>query len=434
MKKAFLLLATTSIALMLISCEDSNLQLGADATETKTDEFGVSLDKALNVANAFWGDNNNSADTRAQGTVVKNVFTIKDEDGASLLHAINYDNGGFVLVAGDNRLNPVQAYSTKGKFLDNQNEYPLGVKIWMQSLKDSLRIMKLENISPDEKTCAAWLKFTKGTMPKIQTRSQTPEGGMRPEADTLVGPFLTDSWHQESPYNDNLESCNHYNYLEAYLGSYTPVVGCIPLAISRIMRYHEFPASFSWNNMPDNTPQTTTTKNFIKDVFDNVKSYANANNYRFRCYLDEYDGKSTVVDRLFPIGLFMRSEYGFASGSDNSYSVSSYTAMKRDMIDHSLPCIISGRTSSDLDSGFGHAWICDGYHYHFEHWYDQNNNPIGVENTYIHYLWGDTTTNYDGWYSSNNVTYVNTSYQYHMRLTNHISPVDYWDVLLDPIN
>lgn len=397
----------------------------------------VGLSEALEVASSFASSEKSFFLTRSSDPTVKEAFSIKDTDGLPLFHVVNYEDGGFVLVAGDNRLQPVQAYSTKGKFTANKAAYPFGLKVWMESVQDSLRTIKNNRLEQDNETQAAWRKYSEDIKSLMATRSLDPESGLPPEADTIVGPFITDSWHQAEPYNMSLTEQIAYYSDGVSCFYYTPVIGCKPLAIARIMRYHQYPTTFSWNNMPDNTA-TSTTKSFLKNVHDAVKSYANLHNYPFNYYYtwiyennEWYLERSTSVNRFFPIGSFMCSQYGYAAGTDISYSTSSYNAMKRDLIDHGLPCIISG---GNYDESKGHSWICDGYHYIFEHWLDNNNEPIGVETTFLHYCWGQYETDIDTWYNTSNVSMYNMSFNHNMRLAYHLSPVDYWDNLPEPIN
>ena len=186
------------------------------------------------------------------------------------------------------------------------------------------------------------------------------------------------------------------------------------------MRYHGYPSSFSWSLMPEDSPQTTQTQEFIKTIHEAVRDYASGYNYWVMCSSPLALGFGIPLS--FPSGSFLRSQFGYASGNDQSYSTASYTAMRRDIIDHQLPCIISGESVG----GRGHAWICDGYHYNLAYWYNNQNEPIGIITTYLHYLWGDQDTSLDGWFSPTDVSLGGQSLQYNMRLTNHISPIDYW--------
>lgn len=414
------------ICMFVFACSEDSIIQREDSNDASSVNC-VGIEDAIKIARSFANTSNELISTKSSEIVVDNAFSIKGNSENPLLHVINFKNGGFTIIAGDNRLMPVQAYSSSGAFSRNDNDYPLGLKIWIESIQDSLS--RIKNVEPDLNTIAAWQKFNNVTRYSQLTRSLTPEGGVLPEADTVVGPLITDSWHQESPYNDSLANTAHYYPNGGYAGTLRPLVGCVPLAIARIMRYHEYPNSFSWSSMPNSTPQSTVTPAFIKDIHQHLISfYSPSTVFSYYVYESIFGGYShgTGFPSTFQIGPFLRSEYSYSAAIDQSYSISSYSAMRRELIDHSLPCIIRGYVDSASYSS-GHAWICDGYRYHCEHWYDENLEPIAVITTYLHYCWGKTTTTQDGWYSSNNVTLDNVEYKYNMKLTHHISPVDYWD-------
>ncbi len=413
------------LCMSMFACSKDISVLKEDGT-TSQSVNAVNIQDAIKIAQSFANTSNELISTRSSEIVVDNAFSIKGNSGNPLLHVINFKNGGFVLVAGDNRLKPVQAYSTEGLFTDRKNQYPLGLTIWIEGIRDSLNNIILNNSSQDNETRAAWFKLSDITNTAITTKSQDPSGGMLPEADTLVGPFITDSWHQKAPYNDYLDVCAHYYQNNNYAGDFKPVIGCVPLAIARVMRYHQYPGIFSWDSMPNSTA-SAITKTYIKSIHETVRSYAQSNNYGFiySYFGDPQNPLGTGVSSNFPVGSFLCSEYGYASGMDTPYSTSSYTAMRRDLISYSLPCIIIGQSLY----GDSHAWICDGYHYNLEYWYDYNNEPIGIINTYLHYCWGDEDPSFDGWFSPNSVSYQGASYSFNMKLVYHISPIDYWNEL-----
>ena len=416
------------LCMSVFACSKDISVLKEDGT-TSYSVNAVNIQDAIKIARSFANTSNELISTRSSEIVVDNAFSIKGNSVNPLLHVINFKNGGFTIIAGDNRLMPIQAYSSSGAFSRNDNDYPLGLKIWIESIQDSLS--RIKDVEPDLYTIAAWQKFNNGKRYSQLTRSLTPEGGVLPEADTVVGPLITDSWHQDSPYNDSLANTAHYYQSGGYAGTLRPLVGCVPLAIARIMRYHEYPDSFSWSSMPNSIPQSTSTKLLMRDIHQHLVSFYYPNTaLSYLVYENIYGGYShgTGVPSALQIGSFLQSEYGYASGEDRSYSTSAYTAMRRDLIDHELPCIIRGQSSSSGTS-IGHAWICDGYHYHCEHWLDANLDPFAVVTTYLHYCWGKTTTTQDGWYSSNNVSLDNVEYKYNMKLIYHISPIDYWHYL-----
>lgn len=428
MLRKSILIATVAVA----ACNVVNEPL--TFYESEVTDFGpnyVSMSMALDVANNFAQDKGIVIPTRGDAVLVKNTFTVRGTDDSPILHAVNFDGGGFTLVSRDNRLMPVLAYSSEGEFSFSNDSSPLGLRIWVETVKNMIEEAESKGEESDPGIAAMWQKFSSEPLGRIRTRSLTPEGWPPPEADTLVGPFINDSWHQDTPYNDSLEIATHYNYYypNDSVGLYKPLVGCLPLAIARVMRYHQYPSSFSWSSMPDTTPQTPETKSFIKDVHYKVKDYCPNNDDFIYTIRDGMPG--TGVYRLFPIGAFLQSQYGYASGEDLDFAAGYYEDMRRDMIDHELPCILYG---CDAYNGTAHFWICDGYSYscvYLNTPTDPDEEQEYLISTYLHHRWGQSTTSYDGWFWATNYNLNGLSFRYNMRLARHISPIDYWpDVLL----
>ena len=409
-----LFLSSVTALLLVSACDKTKEDPIIVPESTMTNTNSVSLSQARQVAFMFNRDNGNYIPTKGSDFSIKDSFTLKNNDNCPILHAINYNGGGFTLVSSDNRLTPILAFSDKGEFSFSEDSSPFGLKVWIESVNDMIDEANSNGTKQEPDIAAAWTMFSSGSFGDALTRSQTP-GGLPPEADTLVGPFLSDSWHQYSPYNDYLDPVYYHG------GWYQPLVGCVPLAIVRIMRHHQYPSTFLWSAMPDSTPQTAITKSFIDDVSDDIYNYCQTNNILYDWALDEENNLQTGVADDFDIGLFLKNQYGYPSAEDVDYIPAYYQYMRRDLIDHHLPCIVRG-----YYQGKGHAWICDGYAYDCSYADNPSQNAIPIITTHLHYCWGGTSTSVDGWYFATHTTYNNTSLQYNMKLTRHISTINYW--------
>ena len=411
-----------AIMVTLVSCET---RFESDDVNLSVEEeilHSVSLEQAIDVANNYVLENDIIIPTRGRALAIEKAYTIKDRGTTPIVHAINYKDGGFALISADNRLTPVLAYSDKGEFAYSEETAPLGLRAWMESVRNMIKEATVKEQEPAPGIAAVWSLFSSDPIDYL-TRSQIPDEWPYPEADTIVGPLITDSWHQYSPYNDYLTPALHFNGY-TYVGPYTPLVGCLQLSVARVMRYNEYPTSFSWNNMPDDEPQTTTTKYYLKNVHDNVKSYAQDNGFYVGYY---YSPQSVSVGENFPIDEFMADQYGYIAAEEFPYTRFYYEDIRRDIISYQLPCIISGYSSDDEYTRMGHVWICDGYHYNFFYTDIPGQDPEGIKTTHLHYCWGMTNCSSDGWYYSTDYTLYNLNYIYNMKLTRHISPIDYWE-------
>lgn len=122
----FLCLAVIAI---LTSCQQES-QL-VNSNDKKTKENIVNSETAQNVAFFYLHKNKNVPNTRsrqAEEVKIKNTFSINDENEEPIIHVINYEGGGFAVISGDNRIEPMLAYADEGTFGDNELYYPKGLK------------------------------------------------------------------------------------------------------------------------------------------------------------------------------------------------------------------------------------------------------------------------------------------------------------------
>lgn len=437
MKKVFLFFAFFG----MMSCGFSELD---DTPDCKLiyDPYSVSMTDALSIASSFITDKGIAPQTRAEDLSVRTAFSINDKANEPLLHVVNYDGGGFVIVAGDTRLRPIQAYSPTGTFDDNQESYPLGLKIWLDCAEASRDNAMVENGEGlDEETQLAWMHFRSNGFDLIKRPTKSLDPFIDPpeeEVDTLVGPLINDSWHQGSPYNDSLQVSSHYYYYSNNnqidsidVGQYRPVVGCVPLAIARVLRYVGKPYNYPWSSMPDDVPQTMATVSFVRDVHYAVKAYAQNHGYSFRYhgypryYLGNFVGYNlaTGVSDYFPIGAFLCDQYGYPAAITEPYTSGSNGVIRREIFDHHIPCILSGHSSSSS----GHAWVCDGYHYHSLPMFGPDGEFMGaLENKYLHHRWGWANQDNDGWFQYYDYSPGQSDFHEGMKITHRISEIDYW--------
>lgn len=136
MKKTTLLLI--SIGLISCSVEELNTTVSPDKAY---DQYAVSMNEALDIASSFVSEKSLISKTKGSEPSVKFAFSIKDKTNRPFLHVINYDGGGYAVISGDMRIMPIQAYSSNESFDENQESYPLGLKLWLkatEAVRDSL--------------------------------------------------------------------------------------------------------------------------------------------------------------------------------------------------------------------------------------------------------------------------------------------------------
>ena len=141
--------------------------------------------------------------------------------GAENLYLYNIDQGGFVIISGDDRTRVVLGYDRNGHL--NADNLPDNLLYWLKEYQH--QISQLGNITLQELYAAY------------------PPNSDKPTLPDSVAPLLTSEWNQ---YRYG------YNSLVPYDSTYAndstmarfdnhPTVGCAALAMGQIMRYWQFP-------------------------------------------------------------------------------------------------------------------------------------------------------------------------------------------------
>lgn len=156
---------------------------------------------------------------------------------------------GFVLVAADDCVRPVLAYSTRGHF--ETEGMPAHVAAWLDGYRREIASLRAAGAVASKEVAALWL----GKHPATKS-----------EADT-IGPLMTTQWDQAPYYNKHCP----YDYTNS-MNTYT---GCVATAMAQVMKYWNHPATgwgshsytaggygtlsvdfgattYQWDSMPDN--------------------------------------------------------------------------------------------------------------------------------------------------------------------------------------
>ena len=112
------------------------------------------------------------------------------------------DSVGFVIIAGDDKVEPIVGYSLNGSFSTQQ--IPSALSYYLKSYEHYIRDVRMGKVAPQARTY----------------QSSTP-----------VAPLISTLWNQISPYNTYTPTINNES----------TVVGCFAIAISQIMKYHNWP-------------------------------------------------------------------------------------------------------------------------------------------------------------------------------------------------
>ena len=275
---------------------------------------------------------------------------------------------GFVMVAADDRVQPVLAYSLEDSF--QAEDMPANIRFFLNEY-----VQEIAQIVSDP--------LLETPLVSQWREALSPNAGT-PRNVTEVTPLLATKWNQNSYYNNmcpaDTGGPNGHTY-----------VGCAATAMGQIMRYWQYPTSgigsHSYNC--DHSGQGYGNYGILSADFANTTYQYNM----MPNQLSAYTGAAqvhAVAELLYHCGISVEMMYGpdgsGAYSSDvpsalqtyfgypyctrvnrSSYSTSAWNLLIKTELDRLRPVYYNGQG----DAG-GHAFVCDGY--------DANN--------YFHFNWG----------------------------------------------
>ena len=254
-------------------------------------------------------------------------------------YAFNRGNQeGFVLVASDDRIEPVLGYTDNGEF--DYAELPENMRSWLDSKEKAIRSLKAN-------ANAAPLKLA-------------PVHPAIPE-------MLTTRWNQGAPYND---LCPMYN------GART-VTGCVATAMAQVLYYQR---SKSVEEIQSDIPAYTSWTNKI--AVEGIKSGAPID---WANMLNSYGSSATGLQKqaisqlMLYCGVSVEMDYGPSSGAQSykvadamnkyfgyggaakyvyqsQYNETTWDALLYNELANGRVLYLSGSNAT-----VGHAFVCDGY-------------------------------------------------------------------------
>ncbi len=352
MKKLFLLVSLVALAL-------TGIQAGP-VDQQKAQQLGTLFMSNTELA---------QRDAAIQLQLVSTAAT----RGATDYYVFNVTGGeGFVIIAGDDRVKPVLAYSTTGRF--NPQDVSEGFAYTLRVFQQEIQNVRDYNLVATPDIVAEWQS--------LKTTGNIRKGRA---ARSVVGPLCQTIWNQNFPWNSQCPDDTTGSGGHVY-------AGCVATAMGQVMKYWNYPerGTGSHTYTPEGYPSQTA--NF------------GATDYHFELMPLELDSTSTEEDYyyiaqfLHHCGIAVDMMYG-GNGSGaysgdvppalqnyfgysteefetlgywgfNFYTNEQWAQMLKDGgLDENMPLYYSG---SDDNGAGGHAYVCDGYD----------------ENDYFHFNWG----------------------------------------------
>lgn len=325
----------------------------------------VTAAQAMDVGYAFMHTGNGSKGNGTKSGAVRKqsmqlVYTGRATDTLTrattdCYYVFSLQPKGFVIVAADNRVEPILGYSYDNNFVvENMPEHVRG---WLGNYEKQIEAVVKQDIVPESEIITKWSRLKSG-----QPMSNTRNGNS-------VGPLLTTHWGQTGVY-----------------GSMCPngVVGCVGVAVAQVMNYWQYPPKgighIDYNGNEVFFSETTyhwDSLYVIPDALPTLMYHAAIGSWsRF------FDGSTGSGLNLAQSGLVSFFDYDALSyfANNDDYFNYQWISMLKSNLNDSIPVLYQG----NISSGDGHAWVCDGYD----------------ENDLFHMNWGWEGFD-DGWFMLN---------------------------------
>lgn len=303
----------------------------------------------------------------------------------TLAYILNFGNdNGFAVIATDNRVYPLLAFSESGHFEYEENENDPVYVNFISQIGNYMLTIDTTRIYPDHQ-----FNPINGVEPKLRTYN----------------------WGAKEPFNKYINEENQGDYN----------VGCVGVASAQIMascrnifNYHD--SIFNFKAIREGLDTLKVIQNKNDDFYSStlgendttVYSYEVAGDKaaKFIYFLCEdlnmtfYPNGFSPAFSITAFNLF--KTLGFTVNEENYYT-SYFTDEKIiQLIDEKNLIYVDGRDTNN--NNIGHAWVIDGYNYIFE--FNYNEPPI--RKNYFHCNWGWAGLD-NGYYLSDffNTTYGN---------------------------
>ena len=268
------------------------------------------------------------------------------------------NDGGYVIVSGDDRTEPILGYVDHGTF-DPEN-IPENMRSWLQFYADQIKYIVDNDLQPESPELRKRNRV-------VATKHSIPE-------------LLTTRWNQGSPYNI---LCPKY-YKEDGTQHY-PAAGCVATAMAQVVNFYKFPektkavipAHSNTYTLSNGTKKTVTAPAIPRNTVIDWENMRDTYSWQGEEYANIQDtavaklmlmcgqgvqmgwknssGASTSKARDFFVNYFGFSTSAYWGGR-GSYSIDEWFDMLYHEIEQGYPVLYAGPSS-----GGGHAFVLDGF-------------------------------------------------------------------------
>ncbi|TAF73696.1 MAG: T9SS C-terminal target domain-containing protein [Bacteroidetes bacterium] len=353
----------------------------------------VSPEKAVSIAKNFITQQSSNANARTSGELdFEQVFPkINSKNKRSEQNSLptpyyiyNFNNnGGFIIIAGDDASMPILGYSFEG-FYNDTIISPQFAK-WMEGYKNQIRYIKENQITPTKEITNKWAELQSNKKSNSNSREEETQS---------VAPLIQTKWNQ-NPYYNNL--CpRKFNWLTL---SYEEraVTGCVATAMAQIMKYWNSPTqgsgfhsynhskygllsadfgstTYDWANMPNQLSSSTTTvqNNAVAELMYHCgisvdMVYGLAENGGSSAYVISTASPVTTICSEFALKKYFGYKNTLNGIERKNYTNFQWLNLLKAEFNANRPVLYAGS-----GSGGGHCFVADGYD----------------ANDFVHFNWG----------------------------------------------
>ena len=223
MKRLLLFWIILSIILVAPAQERNASNSGANEHSQIARETYVTTTDALNVGYTFMSTGGGTRGNNVRKQNMQLIYTGRAVDSTTravtdCYYVFSLQPKGFVIVAADDRVEPILGYSYDNNFV--VENMPAHVRGWLGNYEKQIEAVVKQDIAPEAETTTKWLRLKSGQA--ISTRNRN-----------TVGPLLTTTWDQGQYYNamcpEDAGPAGH------------AFVGCVATAMAQIINYWGYP-------------------------------------------------------------------------------------------------------------------------------------------------------------------------------------------------
>ncbi len=333
-----------------------------------------------------------------------------NEEGMAPAWLITLYPRGYMIIAGDDRMSPVIAYSADNdidlspvpsnafRALVEADMHNIGVMLRETGSGGQGLSRRMQHESKRfDAHIKQWQKILEGAVSgkgaasrSVQYADTEPEAGTGPEplsdSDPVTGPLLGDLlWNQNNHYN---ELCPDDPDASAYYDGHMPT-GCVATAAGQIMKYHSWPPygtgshSYTWNDLE-----------LAADFTDSLDWALMKNSYN-PWGVEPPDSEMAVSELLYELGVSVEMNYTHSGSSASINAVNNamnHYFFYEPGVANSEQDVFPALMQQEIEAGrpvlaglTGHAVVIDGI--------NQSASPVVF---HVNYGWGGKN---NGWYN-----------------------------------